>query len=104
VLDQTHQLAGAGSLNPAHKSFIQQRHTYDGQCKAAGLSNMHGLRHRYAQMRYEVLTGWKAPAAGGPGKVQLNTRQQLNDQYARQQISRELGHEWLKVTSIYLGT
>lgn len=32
-----------------------------GQCKAAGLSNMHGLRHRYAQDSYEVMTGWKAP-------------------------------------------
>lgn len=66
VLDQVRQLAGAGSLIPAHKSYIQQRHTYDGQCKAAGLSHMHGLRHRYAQDRYEALTGWKAPAAGGP--------------------------------------
>jgi hypothetical protein len=27
---------------------------------------MHGLRHLYAQVRYEVLTGWKAPATGGP--------------------------------------
>jgi hypothetical protein len=60
VLDQAHQLAGAGSLIPAHKTYIQQRHTYDGQCKAAGLSHMHGLRHHYAQARYEALTGWKA--------------------------------------------
>ncbi|CAM5255974.1 Integrase OS=Stutzerimonas stutzeri OX=316 GN=CXK99_20620 PE=4 SV=1 [Stutzerimonas stutzeri] len=68
VLDEAHRLAGLGSLIPSHKTYIQQRHAYDGQCKAAGLSNMHGLRHRYAQMRYEVLTGWKAPAAGGPDK------------------------------------
>lgn len=59
-------MAGTGSLIPADKSFIQQRHVYDGQCKAAGLSHMHGLRHQYAQARYEVLTGWKAPVAGGP--------------------------------------
>ncbi|ENQ7656211.1 integrase domain-containing protein [Pseudomonas aeruginosa] len=104
VLDEAHRLAGPGSLIPAHKTYIQQRHVYDGQCKAAGLSNMHGLRHRYAQMRYEVLTGWKAPAAGGPDKVQLNTSQRLSDQHARQQISHELGHERLKVTPIYLGT
>jgi len=26
---------------PAHKTYIQQRHVYDGLCKAAGLSNMH---------------------------------------------------------------
>lgn len=104
VLDEAHRLAGVGSLIPANKTYIQQRHVYDGQCKAAGLSNMHGLRHGYAQARYRVLTGWRAPAAGGPDKVQLNTSQRLSDQHARQQISRELGHERLKVTSIYLGT
>ena len=57
VLDEASRLAGTGSLIPAHKTYIQQRHVYDGQCKAAGLSNMHGLRHRYAQMRYEALAG-----------------------------------------------
>ncbi len=103
VLDEAHRLAGLGSLIPANKTYIQQRHVYDGQCKAAGLSNMHGLRHRYAQMRYEALTGWKAPAAAGLGKAQLNASHRMNDQHARQQISRELGHERLKVTSIYLG-
>ncbi|OZI73360.1 phage integrase N-terminal domain-containing protein [Bordetella genomosp. 6] len=103
VLQAAHRLAGRGSLIPAHKTFIQQRHVYDGQCKAAGLSNMHGLRHRYAQTRYEALTGWKAPAAGGPSTVQLSIIQRVSDQHVRQQISRELGHERLKVTSIYLG-
>ncbi|WP_230979381.1 MULTISPECIES: hypothetical protein [Xanthomonas] len=48
VLDEVHRLAGLGSLIPANKTYIQQRPVYDGQCKAAGLSNMHGLRHRYA--------------------------------------------------------
>ncbi|AVT00727.1 integrase [Paracidovorax avenae] len=103
ALDDAHRLAGSGSLIPAHKTYIQQRHVYDGQCKAAGLSNMHGLRHRYAQMRYEVLTGWKAPTAGGPGKAKLNANQWMSDQQARQQISREFGHERLQVTSVYLG-
>lgn len=103
ALHAAHRLAGTGSLIPANKTYIQQRHVYDGQCKAAGLSNMHGLRHRYAQMRYETLTGWKPPAAGGPDKAQFGLSQRLVDRYARQQISRELGHERLTVTSIYLG-
>lgn len=103
VLEDAHRLAGLGSLIPAHKTYIQQRHVYDGQCKAAGLSNMHGLRHQYAQMRYEALTEWKAPVAGGPGRAQLNANCRMSDQHARQQISRELGHERWKVTSIYLG-
>jgi site-specific recombinase XerC len=66
VLDEAKRWAGAGSLIPAHKSYLEQRNLYDGQCQRAGLRRMHGLRHRYAQTRYEVLTGWKAPAAGGP--------------------------------------
>lgn len=103
VLRAAHHLAGTGSLIPANKTYIQQRHVYDGQCKAAGLSNMHGLRHQYAQMRYEILTGWKSPAAGGLGKAQFGLSQRLVDRHARQQISRELGHERLTVTSIYLG-
>ncbi|WP_258025717.1 hypothetical protein [Burkholderia sp. COPS] len=74
--------SSAGSLIRTHKSYIQQRYTYDGQCKAAGLSNMHGLRHRYAQDRYEALADWKTPAA-----------QRALDAQARQAISRESGHE-----------
>ncbi|MGB3424038.1 MAG: integrase [Castellaniella sp.] len=93
VLDEAHQLAGSGSLIPAHKTYIQQRHTYGGQCKAARLSNMHGLRHQYSQVRYELLTGWKAPTTGGSDKTQFSLSQRMRDQQARQQISRELGHE-----------
>ncbi len=103
LLDEAHRLAGAGSLIPAHKSYIQQRDTYDGQCKTAGLHRMHGLRHQYAQARYEALTGWKAPAAGGPSTKMLTSEQRLQDRHARQIISYELGHERLQVTAIYLG-
>jgi hypothetical protein len=54
---------------------------------------MHGLRHRYAQARYEALTGWKAPAAGGPSARTLTPEQRLEDAMARQSISHELGHD-----------
>ncbi|AHC49776.1 integrase domain-containing protein [Achromobacter xylosoxidans] len=104
ALHAAHRLAGTGSPIPANKTYIQHRHVYDGQCKAAGLSHMHGLRHRYAQMRYETLTGWKPPATGGPGTAQLDLSQRLADQHVRQQISRELGHGRVKVTAIYLGS
>lgn len=103
VLDEAHQLVGAGSLIPAQKTYIQQRHTYDGQCKGAGLSHMHGLRHHYAQQRYEALTGWQAPAAGGPSAKALTREQRVQDRAARQIISRELGHERLAITAVYLG-
>ncbi len=103
ILDEAHRLAGLGSLIPSHKTYIQQRHAYDGQCKAAGLSNMYGLRHRYAQMRYEVLTGWRSPAAGGPRFNTLTLMQCIKDSKIRKIISRELGHERSKITIIYLG-
>jgi len=103
VLQAAHQLAGTGSLIPTNKNYIQQRHVYDGQCKRAGLSSMHGLRHQYAQNRYKALTGWKAPVAGGPPSTTLNNAQQILDTEARQVISRELGHERLQITAVYLG-
>jgi hypothetical protein len=64
---------------------------------------MHGLRHQYAQARYEEITGWKAPAAGGPSTKMLTPEQGLQDSHAGQTISYELGHERRQVTAIYLG-
>jgi len=103
TLQAAHRLAGSGSLIPADKRYIDQRHIYDGQCKKAGLSHMHGLRHQYAQNRYAVLTGWKAPAAGGPSNKTLTSDQREQDAQARQIISRELGHERTQITTVYLG-
>jgi integrase len=103
ALNEAHRVAGAGSLIPAWKTYIQQRHTYQWQCKAAGLSHMHGLRHLYAQTLYEELTGWKAPAAGGPVASMLTDEMRVLDAMARQTISHELGHERLAITAVYLG-
>jgi hypothetical protein len=103
ALDQAHKLAGAGSLIPPHRSYKEQRDLYDGECKAARLSSMHGLRHRYAQMRFEALTGFKCPAAGGPLSRLLSPAQCTLDELARQIISNELGHERIEITAVYLG-
>jgi integrase len=103
VLNRAHTLAGKGSLIPPSRSYIQQRNVYDRQCRTAGLRRMHGLRHAYAQARYEVLTGWKAPAAGGPTVRMLTPQQRMVDRQARQIISRELGHERISITARYLG-
>ena len=104
ALHAAHRLAGTGSLIPANKTYIQQRHVYDGQCKAAGLSHMHGLRHQYAQSRYETLTGRPPPAAGGSLATELSPTQRIEYRHARQTISRELGHERVQITAIYLGS
>ncbi len=65
VLDKAHRLAGKGSLIPSAKNYRQQLRVYESYTLRAGLSRMHGLRHAYAQDRYEELTGWKPPVAGG---------------------------------------
>jgi len=103
VLRRAHQLAGRGSLIPSDRRYVQQLRIYERHTAAAGLSKLHGLRHEYAQQRYWELTGWPAPAAGGPRAAQLDPAQRALDRQARQQISRELGHERTNITAIYLG-
>lgn len=103
VLDRAHQLAQKGSLIPQEKSYVQQLKLYEQQTRLAGLSKMHGLRHRYAQTRYEELTGRPAPAAGGKTSKELTSAEKRLDQMARLQISQELGHVREAITAVYLG-
>jgi hypothetical protein len=103
VLDRVHRLAGQGSLIPADRTYIQQLKIYERQTARAGLHKLHGLRHAYAQQRYQELTGWLAPAVGGPSRTALTRTQQAQDRTVRLLISRELGHERGQVTTVYLG-
>ena len=103
VLNRARKLAGFGSLIPSSRNYVHQLRVYEGNTCRAGLSKMHGLRHAYAQSRYEELTGWKAPAAGGPDRKSLTPEQREIDREARLTISRELGHEREAVTAAYLG-
>ena len=103
VLNRARRLSGLGSLIPSNRNYVHQMRVYEGNTVRAGLSNMHGLRHAYAQNRYEELTGWMAPAAGGPKAKALSTEQREIDRQARLTISRELGHEREQVTTAYLG-
>ena len=103
VLDRARSLAGFGSLIPPHRSYVQQLRVYEGNTTRAGLSSMHGLRHAYAQERYEELTGWHCPAQGGPNHTTLSPEQRELDQEARMTISLELGHEREQITAAYLG-
>jgi integrase len=103
LLDRAHKLAGRGSLIPGSRNYVQQLRIYEGQTMRAGLSQLHGLRHAYAQQRYEELTGWKAPAAGGPLSKTLTPEQRDQDREVRLIISKELGHEREQITAVYLG-
>lgn len=103
VLNRARKLAGLGSLIPSHRSYVQQLRVYEGNTTRAGLSSMHGLRHAYAQERYEELTGWKCPATGGPDNKLLTPEQRELDQEARLDISQELGHERTQIVAAYIG-
>jgi len=103
VLQRAHQLAGKRALIPGDLNYVQQLRVYERLTSNAGLSKMHGLRHAYAQARYEELTGWKAPAAGGPVSKTLSPGQKVIDRHARKTISQELGHIREQITSVYVG-
>ncbi|MYE11887.1 MAG: integrase [Gammaproteobacteria bacterium] len=103
LLDAARRLVGSGALIPAERNYRQHLRVYESQTRAAGLYRMHGLRHRYAQMRYEELTGWKAPAAGGPRQRTLTGARRRIDTVARRTIAQELGHGRAAVSSIYCG-
>ena len=88
-------------MSPVKPSENSNR--YDSQVRRAGIKNPHGLRHAYAQRRYEEMTGWKAPVAGGPASKSLSSDQRALDKGARETISRELGHSREEISARYLG-
>ena len=71
LLDEARRLVGGGALIPPQRNYRQQLKVYESQTRDAGLYRMHRLRHGYALERYEEITGWKAPAAGGPPRRSL---------------------------------
>jgi hypothetical protein len=104
-LDQAKKMAGkfGNSLIPEKKNYIQQRCVYDKQVIRAGLRNLHGLRHAYAQHRYKELTGWEAPINGGLKARDLTPAQKQLDYQARIVLTEELGHGREQITVNYCG-
>jgi site-specific recombinase XerC len=84
--DQSWREWREGTLRDARE--VVQEHTGGG---------LHDLRSAYACERYQDLTGWAAPVAGG----EIEDRD--IDREAREVISAELGHGRIDVTSEYLG-
>jgi site-specific recombinase XerC len=103
TLEEAKALAGPSSLIAPDRIYVQQLRRFEYQCELANIHKVHGHRHQYAQTRYKELTGWAAPAAGGPKSKDLIPVQKDADHLARLQISRELGHDREQVTAIYLG-
>ena len=104
LLDEARRLVGSGALIPPDRNYRQQLKIYESQTRDAGLYRMHGLRHGYAQVRYEEITGWKAPAAGGPRQRSLTGARRRIDGAARREIAEELGHRRASVVGVYAGT
>ncbi len=91
--------------------YVEQLNKYAYQTRRMGLSQLHGLRHAYAQRRYRELTtyyspqqkGWECPFNGGPKKMELTPAQQHIDFKVRHILTRELGHSRLSVLKTYCG-
>ena len=103
ALDFAKKVAGRGSLIDPSKTRDKWLGSTRYYYRKVGISRTHGVRHRYAQIRYREITGWACIAVGGLAKEELTPEQKAVDRQARLQISEELGHERLRVTSIYLG-
>lgn len=111
-LNRVSQLVRPGqSLIPSEKSYKEQVGHYKTITAQLGLSNLHGLRHAYAQRRYQELTclfdekkqGLLSPISGGKPFKELSKKEQDWDRRARHIIVRELGHSRLSIVKIYCG-
>lgn len=91
------------SLIPKGSSYIQQRKRYDQAVSKSNYTNLHGLRHAYAQTRYKELSGSLSPKQGGKFYRNMNDYEKRIDREAREIISSELGHSRIQITKIYLG-
>lgn len=103
VLNDVHKLVKGGALIPPDKNYKEQLKHYEYILNKVGLHKQHGLRHHYAQQRYQDITGRLPPALGGLNRLGLNQEQKQEDKAARLEISKELGHEREAITALYLG-
>jgi len=103
LLEDVRALARGGALIPPHLNYVKQLHRYEKYTAKVGLSQLHGLRHGYAQRRYFELTGWVCPVRGGLSSKEQDPEQRALDQKARATISSELGHSRVEIAAVYLG-
>ena len=103
LLDEVQAFAKGGSLIPPDLKYVQQLRRYEGQTRQAGLRKLHGLRHGYAQRRFEEITGFACRTQGGPISKDLTPAQRALNEKARATISAELGHTRKNITAVYLG-
>ena len=95
-------LVQSGSLIPSHKTYKSHLSNFEVVTNHLGIGRTHGLRHGYAQNRYFELMGFPCPAVGGIRELTAEEKQK--DKAIRLQISEELGHSRINITSTYLGS
>lgn len=91
------------SLIPANRTYKQQMRTYEYQTEKVGETKNHGLRHAYAQKRYEELSGLLSPKKGGKTSRKLSESEKRANLEARLKVSSELGHNREEITAVYVG-
>lgn len=101
-LINTFALVRSGSLIPPHKTYKAHLTSFEAITHSLGIGRTHGLRHGYAQSRYFFLMNIPCPAVGG--HRELSAQEKEKDRIVRLQISEELGHSRINITSIYLGS
>jgi integrase len=103
LLDEARFLVGSGSMIPPEDTYIRHRRRLEHETLKRGYTNLHGLRHQYAQTRYRDLTGWDCPKRGGPASADFTEADKTLDRAARLAIAEELGHARVAITVVYLG-
>jgi site-specific recombinase XerC len=98
-------------MHEKYKNFVNNTryvHKESGITKE-GVGTSHGLRHKYAQDRYQQMTGWKPPAQLSleerkAFRASMTPEMRETDRAARSAISEELGHGRRQVSSNYVGS
>ena len=97
------------SLIPLNSSNKNQVNQYISQTREAGMRNLHGLRHAYAQRRYREISqaisgkAYECPLRGGKLFKNMTTEERLLDKKVRYRIAIELGHSRRQIVAIYCG-
>lgn len=106
-----HNVESLSRFYDKYKNFVNAtRYEYNNAgITKEGLGTPHGLRHKYAQDRYEAMTGWKPPACMNKEermafRAGMTKDQKELDRSVRSQLSEELGHGRMQVTSNYVGS
>jgi integrase len=93
-----------GTLIPIGRDFKQMYRRFYYVMEKLGISKAqfgvtaHGLRHEYANDRYEAETGSASPVRGGGDQVDPDL-----DEKARHLVSQDLGHSRVRITASYTG-